>query len=61
MLGSSGGKGKEKDFNLSPIYEDEDLDEMRRFDSGNYPTIDKLDGDDDVDIEDEDLNRNIMT
>ena len=28
MLGSSGGKGKERDFNLSPIHEDEDLDEI---------------------------------
>ena len=57
MLDSSGckGKGKEKDFNLSPIHEDEDLDEMRRFDSENFPTIDTLDDDDDVAIEDDDL------
>ena len=53
MLGSSGGKVKEKDFNLSPIHEDEDLDEMKRFDSGNFPTIDTLD--DDVGIEEDDL------
>ena len=46
MLGSSGSKGKEKDFNLSPIHEDEDLDEMKRFDSENFPTIDTLDDDD---------------
>ena len=45
MLGSSGGKGKEKDFNLSPIHEDEVLVEMRRFESGNFPTIDALDDD----------------
>ena len=56
MLGSSGGKGKEKNFNLSPIHEDEDFDEIRRFDSGNFPTIDTLDDDDDIDIEDDDLN-----
>ena len=55
MLDSSGGKDKEKDFNLSPIHEDEILDEMRRFDSGNFPTIDTLDDDDDVAIEDDDL------
>ena len=55
MLDSSGGKDKEKDFNLSPIHEDENLDEMRRFDSGNFPTIDTLDDDDDVAIEDDDL------
>ena len=56
MLSLSGGKGKEKDFNLSPIREDEDLDEMRRFDSANFPTIDTLDDDDDdVDIEEDDL------
>ena len=57
MLGSSRGKGK--DFNLSPIHEDKDLDEMRRIDSGNFPTIDTLDDDDDVDIEEDDLSRNI--
>ena len=43
MLGSSGGKGKEKYFDLSPIHEDEDFDEMSRFDSGNFLTIDTLD------------------
>ena len=48
-------KAKKKDFNLSPIHEDEDLDEMRRFDSGNFPAIDTLNDDDDVDIEDDDL------
>ena len=53
MLGSSGGKGKEKDFILSQIHEDEDLDEMRRFDSGNFPTIDTFDDNDDVDIEED--------
>ena len=36
MLGSSGDKGKEKDFNLSQIHEDENFDEMRRFDSENF-------------------------
>ena len=52
MLGSSGGKAKEKDFNLSLIHDDEDLDEMKRFDSGNFPTIDTLDDDG---IEEDDL------
>ena len=28
MLGESGGKGKEKELNLTPIDEDEDLHEM---------------------------------
>ena len=55
MLGSSGSKCKEKDFNLSPIHEDGDLDEMRTFDNGIFPSIDTLDDDDDVDIEVEDL------
>ena len=48
-------KEKKNEFNLSSINEDEDLDEMRRFDNGNFPTIDTLHDDDDVDIEGEDL------
>ena len=55
MLGSSGGKDKEKDLNLSPIHENEDLNEMRKFDCGKFPTIDTLDDNDDVAIEDDDL------
>ncbi|RVW87909.1 hypothetical protein CK203_039750 [Vitis vinifera] len=33
---------KEKEMNLIPIHEDEELDEMGGFDSGNLPTIDTL-------------------
>ncbi|RVX05738.1 hypothetical protein CK203_027381 [Vitis vinifera] len=51
---TSGGKGKEKELNLTPIDEDEDLHEMGIHDSGHFPTIDTLDEDDD-DLEDEDL------
>ena len=47
MLGKSGGKNKEKEMNLTPIHEDEELDEMGGFDSGNFPTIVTLDEDDD--------------
>ena len=47
MLGTSGGKGKEKELNLTPIDEDEDLHEMGIHDSGHFPTIDTLDEDDD--------------
>ena len=47
MLGKSGGKGKQKEMNLIPIHEDEELDEMKGFDSGNFPTIDTLDVNDD--------------
>ena len=54
MLGTNGGKGKEKELNLTPIDEDEDLHEMGIHDSGHFPTIDTLDEDDD-DLEDEDL------
>ncbi|RVW49640.1 hypothetical protein CK203_076728 [Vitis vinifera] len=50
----SGGKGKEKELNLTPIDEDEDLDEMGIHDSEHFPTIDTLDEDDD-DLGDEDL------
>ncbi|RVW34676.1 hypothetical protein CK203_108908 [Vitis vinifera] len=50
----SGGKNKEKEMNLTPIHEDEELDEMGGFDSGNFPTIVTLDEDDD-DIGDKDL------
>ncbi|RVX13585.1 hypothetical protein CK203_010297 [Vitis vinifera] len=39
---TSGGKGKEKELNLTPIDEDEDLDEMGIHDSGHFPTIDTL-------------------
>ena len=59
MLNKIGGKGKEKEMNLIPIHEDEELDEMGGFDSGNLPTIDTLDEDDD-DIGDEDLSWNIL-
>ncbi|WKA06353.1 hypothetical protein VitviT2T_024256 [Vitis vinifera] len=51
---TSGGKGKEKELNLAPIDEDEDLDEMGIHDSGHFPTIDTLDEDDD-DLGEEDL------
>ena len=56
MLGKSGGKGKEKEMNLIPIHEDEELHEMGGFDSGNFPTIDTLD----EDIGEEDLSWNIL-
>ena len=36
------------------IHEDEELDKMRGFDGGNFPTINTLD-EDDNDIKDEDL------
>ncbi|KAL6318501.1 hypothetical protein AAG906_000579 [Vitis piasezkii] len=52
--GTSGDKGKEKELNLTPIDEDEDLHEMGIHDSGHFPTIDTLDEDDD-DLDDEDL------
>ncbi|RVW47620.1 hypothetical protein CK203_113739 [Vitis vinifera] len=51
---TSGGKGKEKELNLTPIDEDEDLHEMGIHDSGHFPTIDTLDEGDD-DLRDEDL------
>ncbi|RVX08178.1 hypothetical protein CK203_017670 [Vitis vinifera] len=51
---TSGGKGKEKELNLTPIDEDEDLDEMGIHDSGHFPTIDTLDEDED-DLGEEDL------
>ncbi|RVW73316.1 hypothetical protein CK203_050419 [Vitis vinifera] len=51
---TSGGKDKEKELNLTPIDEDEDLDEMGIHDSGHFPTIDTLDEDDD-DLGEEDL------
>ena len=56
MLGTSGGKGKKKEVNLTSIdkNEDEDLHEMGIHDSGHFPTIDTLDEDDD-DLGDEDL------
>ncbi|RVW40938.1 hypothetical protein CK203_076926 [Vitis vinifera] len=50
----SGGKGKGKALNLTPIHKDEELDELGGFDSGNFPTIDTLDEDDD-DIGEDDL------
>ena len=56
MLGKIGGKGKEKEMNLIPIHEDEELHEMGGFDSGNFPTIDTLD----EDIGEEDLSWNIL-
>ncbi|KAL6347054.1 hypothetical protein AAG906_012305 [Vitis piasezkii] len=54
QVSTSGGKGKEKELNLTPIDEDEDLYEMGIHDSGHFPTIDTLDEDDD-DLGDEDL------
>ncbi|RVW34182.1 hypothetical protein CK203_106000 [Vitis vinifera] len=51
---TSGGKGKEKELNLTPSDENEDLHEMGIHDSGHFPTIDTLDEDDD-DLGDEDL------
>ena len=54
MLGKSGDKSRGKELNLTPIHEDEELDELGRFDSGNFPTLDTLDEDDD-DIGDDDL------
>ncbi|RVW89414.1 hypothetical protein CK203_046862 [Vitis vinifera] len=43
----SGSKNKEKEMNLTPIHEDGELDEMGGVGSGNFPTIDTLDEDDD--------------
>ena len=43
----SGDKGKGKELNLTPIHEDEELDELGGFDSGNFPTIDTWEEDDD--------------
>ena len=60
MLGKSGGKGKWKELNLTPIHEDEELDELGRFDSGNFPTIDTLDENND-DIGDDNLSWNALT
>ena len=54
MLGKSGGKGKGKGLNLTPIHKDEELDELGGFDSGNFPTIDTSNEDDD-DIGKDDL------
>ena len=56
MLGTSRGKDKDKELNLTPIDEDEDLHEMGIHDSGHFPTIDTLDEDeDDDDLGEEDL------
>ena len=44
---------------MTLIHEDEELDEMRGFDSGNIPTIDTLDEDND-DIWEKDLSWNIL-
>ena len=46
MLVTSRDKGKENELNLSSIYEDEDLDEMKGLDNGKFPNIDTLDEDD---------------
>ena len=54
MLGKSGDRSKGKELNLTPIHEDEELDELGGFDSGNFRTIDTWDEDDD-DIGDDDL------
>ena len=55
MLWTSGGKGKGKELNLTPIDEDEDLHEMGIHDSGHFLTIDTLDDDD---LGEEDLSWN---
>ena len=47
MLGKNGGKDKERDMNLVSINEDKELDEMEGFDSGNFPTMDTLNEDND--------------
>ena len=39
MLSKSGGKGEGKELNLTPIHEDEELDELGGFNGGNFPTI----------------------
>ena len=39
---------------MTPIHEDEELNELGGFDSGNFPTTDTLDEDDD-DIREDDL------
>ena len=54
ILGKSGDKSKGKELNLTPIHEDEKLNELGGFDSGNFPTTDTLDEDDD-DIGEDDL------
>ena len=54
MLGKNGGQCKGKELNLTPIHEDEELDELGGFNGGNFPTIDTLDEDDD-DIGEDDL------
>ena len=54
MLGKSGDKSKGKELNLTPIHEDEELHELGEFDSGNFPTIDTSNEDDD-DIGKDDL------
>ena len=51
--------GKGKGLNLTLIHEDEELVEVRGFDSGSFPTIDTLDEDDD-DIGEGDLSWNIL-
>ncbi|RVW39347.1 hypothetical protein CK203_102520 [Vitis vinifera] len=51
---TSRGKDKDKELNLTPIDEDEDLHEMGIHDGEHFPTIDTLDEDDD-DLRDEDL------
>ena len=60
MLSKSGGKGKWKELNLTPIHEDEELDELGRFDSGNFPTIDTLD-ENNEDIGNDNLSWNVLT
>ena len=55
MLGTSGGKGKKKELNLTPIDKDEDLHEMMIHDSRHFPIIDALDDEDDDDLAEEDL------
>ena len=44
---------------MTPIHEDEKLNELGGFDSGNFPSLDTLDEDDD-DIGDDDLSSNIL-
>ncbi|RVX16225.1 hypothetical protein CK203_014427 [Vitis vinifera] len=47
QVSKNGGKDKERDMNLVSINEDKELDEMEGFGSGNFPTIDTLDEDND--------------
>ncbi|KAL6327376.1 hypothetical protein AAG906_018978 [Vitis piasezkii] len=54
QVSKSGDKSKGKELNLTPIHEDEELHELGEFDSGNFPTIDTSNKNDD-DIGKDDL------